>query len=115
MKSTKEGNVPKDEVVVDGVKNVRSDRVKRGAGPATKKRIVILQRGWVLVGDLAKVGQEYILSDASVIRVWGTAKGLGELALCGPLGSTKLDKCGTARFNEGALVAMLDVEAPEKW
>lgn len=107
----------KTNVMVDGVEYVRKDsiKIKKGAGPETKKQIVILQRGWVLVGDYAEKGEECTLADASVIRIWGTKKGLGQLALEGPLPDTKLDPCGTARFHKGAVIARLDIHSPEKW
>ena len=41
-------------------------------------KIVILQRGWVMIGRFEKNGSECKLHDASVIRNWGTTKGLGE-------------------------------------
>ena len=44
------------------------------------KNIVILQRGWVIVGDLAKEGEYFVSQNTSVIRKWGTSRGLGQLA-----------------------------------
>lgn len=77
------------------------------------KQIVVLQRGWVMVGDFYQSGDECRLENASVIRQWGTTKGLGEL-VNGPLKDTKLDPCGTARFNALTIVHRLDVNG-EKW
>ena len=63
-------------------------------------KIVVLQRGWVMVGRLERNGSECKLHNASVIRCWGTTKGLGEIAQEGPKSSTKLDKCGgTVEFD----------------
>ena len=70
--------------------------------------IVILQRGWVVVGEYFKEGVNCRLENASVIRSWGTSKGLGELALNGPTDKTTLDKCGTVRFHSGAEVCTMD-------
>lgn len=78
------------------------------------KRIVILQRGWVAVGDYAKTGSEVTLSNASVIRRWGTTKGLGEIAANGPTENTVLDPTPTVRVHELAIVATIDCTA-EKW
>ena len=72
-------------------------------------RIVVLQRGWVLVGRFSQEGERCQLHDASVIRVWGTTEGLGEL-IAGPTSSTKLDPCGTATFHELTVVFTLDAE-----
>jgi hypothetical protein len=77
-------------------------------------KIVILQRGWICVGRYIKSGDERKLEGASVIRVWGTTKGLGEIAEGGPTNSTKLDPAGTVRFHPLAEVAALDCNA-EKW
>ncbi len=73
-------------------------------------RIVILQRGWVMVGRFERNGSECKLHDASVIRSWGTTKGLGELA-SGPTSSTKLDKCnGLVEFDYLTVVATISCE-----
>lgn len=66
---------------------------------------VVLQRGWVVVGYLEKNEEMYSLKKASVIRNWGTTKGLGELIKSGPLTNTKLDPTnGTVRFHELTIV-----------
>jgi len=80
----------------------------------TRKAIVILQRGWIVVGDLEKGRVESLVLNASVIRRWGTKKGIGELALEGPQPETKLDECGTVRFNNGSEVCTIDCVS-EKW
>jgi hypothetical protein len=73
-------------------------------------KIVVLQRGWVLVGKFREVSEtEHELIDASVIRFWGTTKGLGEL-VTGPTSSTKLDPCGRASFHPMTVVFKLDAE-----
>lgn len=70
--------------------------------------IVILQRGWVVVGDLSWSGKWGILENASVIRVWGTSNGLGEIAENGPTDKTRLDKCNyPIKFHELTSVAIL--------
>lgn len=60
------------------------------------KAIYVLRDAWVLVGDEDKRDDEgrLYLTNASVVRVWGTSKGLGELAHSGPLADTKLDPVG---------------------
>jgi hypothetical protein len=58
------------------------------------KEIVVLQRGWVVVGDVAEDTDSLVrLENASVVRRWGTTKGLGEMAASGPLSETVLDAC----------------------
>jgi len=74
-------------------------------------KIVALQRGWVMIGKLERKGNECKLHDASVIRNWGTTKGLGELAKEGPKPNTKLDKCyGIVEFDYLTVVATIAVD-----
>lgn len=78
-------------------------------------KIVVLQRGWVMVGKLERNGSECKLHNASVIRSWGTTKGLGEIAASGPSSSTKLDKCnGLVEFDYLTVVASIAVNEA-KW
>ena len=81
------------EIVLDGVKYLKADEIKTQEFSGDVK-IMVLQRGWVMVGKLERNGSECKLHQASVIRNWGTTKGLGEIAMGGPTNSTKLDKCG---------------------
>ena len=60
--------------------------------------IVVLDRGFVYVGDLSIYKGGYILTEAYNIRVWGTTKGLGELVIEGPKANTKLDACGIVKI-----------------
>lgn len=86
------------------------------AGDDRTIRIVILQRGWIFVGRLDYEGNDmYVLHDASVVRYWGTKKGLGEIATGGPIdGKTVLDPAGTVRFHVLTIVAQIDADY-EKW
>lgn len=77
-------------------------------------RIAILQRGWVMVGRFAQDGDRCFLRGASVVRRWGTTRGLGELAANGPLAETKLDACGEVQFHELTAVALIRC-AEDKW
>ena len=87
---------------------------KPSQNPTTIK-IVVLQRGWVLIGKFERDGDQCKLHQASVIRNWGTTKGLGELAKDGPTSSTKIDKCyGLVEFE--ALTMVLSISVDEsKW
>ena len=74
-------------------------------------KIVILQRGWVMVGRFIRNGSDCKLENASVIRSWGTTKGLGEIAIGGPTSNTKLDKCGgLVQFDYLTVVAIIDCQ-----
>jgi hypothetical protein len=78
-------------------------------------KIVILQRGWIMVGRFERNGNACKLHNASVIRTWGTTAGLGELASEGIKSETKLDKChGVVQFDYLTVVATIDCEE-NKW
>lgn len=79
--------------------------------PKGDLKIVILQRGWVMIGKLERNGSDCKLHNASVIRSWGTTKGLGELAINGPTKNTVLDKCGgIVEFDYLTVVASVTVK-----
>ena len=91
-------------ITVDGV-TYYSDKPKQSN---SKIKIVVLQRGWCMVGRLERKDSECKLYDASVIRTWGTTKGLGEIAENGPTSSTKLDPCnGLVEFDYLTVVAAI--------
>ncbi len=82
-----------------------------------QKRIVIVQSGWVFVGDLTHVPHsltEIRLENASVVRVWGTSRGLGQLALSGPRKDTVLDPCGTVDIPMNSVLVQLHCD-PAQW
>jgi hypothetical protein len=74
----------------------------------TTKKILILQRGWVAVGDYSESGDEVMLQEASIVRRWGTTTGLGELASKGPRPKTILDQAGTVRVHKLGVVLAID-------
>lgn len=77
------------------------------------KKIFVLQARWVLIGEvIPSKGSEITLKDASVIRRWGTTKGLGEIALKGPTKNTVLDPCGTCSFPSGAVLFSIQCAMP---
>ena len=76
--------------------------------------IVVLDRGFVYVGDVEIDKESCIITNARNIRYWGTENGLGELALNGPTGKTKLDTVGTVRVPIHALIHTIDTEK-SKW
>lgn len=96
-----------DTVTINGVEYVR----KASDAPI---KIAILQRGWVMVGRFERNGNDCVLRDASVVRVWGTTQGIGEIALNGPTKKTVLDKCGTVQFDYLTAVCLIDCEEA-KW
>jgi hypothetical protein len=77
-------------------------------------KIVILDRGHVLVGNVKIDGDWIETTNASVIRRWGTTRGLGEIAMGGPTSETILDPIGTVRSPVRALIGLVDCEEG-KW
>ena len=99
-----------DTIKIDEIEYVRKDSV---IVPEIKGdlKIVILQRGWIMVGKFERNGSDCKLHNDSVIRNWGTTSGLGEIAKNGPTPSTKLDKCyGVVEFDYLTVVASLACE-----
>lgn len=114
LKREKKVKTDSEVLTINGI-----DYVPKSSQPQTEPsgptKIVILQRGWVMVGKLERNGSDCKLHNAAVIRSWGTSKGLGEIAMNGPTANTKLDKCGgVVEFDYLTLVASLSVEE-SKW
>ena len=97
-----------ETITINGVEYVPADE-----RPSTVQ-IVVLQRGWIVIGRTRTDGDQVIITDASVIRSWGTTKGLGEIALGGPTSKTVLDKAGRVEVHKLTTVALLDC-VPAKW
>jgi hypothetical protein len=103
------GEIKQLKSLINGSINEPAHEVFKG------KRIVILQRGWVYVGDYYQKGYECRLENAFCIRRWGTLQGLGELAQKGPLSETKMEPCPMpVEFHKLTEVASLGV-VEEKW
>lgn len=78
------------------------------------KQIVVLDRGFVFIGDVSTGDHWITIADAKCIRYWGTTKGLGQLAIEGPQPKTILDDTGTVRAPLTSVIALIDV-ASDKW
>lgn len=74
-------------------------------------QIVILDRGFIYVGDVAIENDWLIIRNARNVRRWGTSKGLGELAKDGPKPETKIDPAGTVRAPLRSVIGLLECEA----
>jgi hypothetical protein len=77
-------------------------------------RILVLHRGWVVVGHYSATADEVRLDKAAVVRRWGSQKGLGQIAAGGPTAETVLDACGVVRVHPLAVVLSIQCEA-DKW
>lgn len=78
------------------------------------RKIVVCDRGFVFVGLVSVDGETVVITECSCVRRWGTTKGIGELAECGPLKETKLDPQPTTRVHQLQVVCMIDCKE-EAW
>jgi len=86
---------------------------------ATKKpeklvKIVVLHRGWVVVGYVDDDGEKTTVSGGGMIRRWGTTHGLGEIAEGGPTRNTVLDPAPPVTALNEAIILSIDCDA-SKW
>jgi len=80
-------------------------------------KIVVLTQGFVVAGLVEEhtTGALTIYA-ASVIRLWGTTKGLGELAFNGPTQKTVLDPAGIVDVPSHAVVMQITIKSdPKLW
>ncbi len=77
-------------------------------------QIIILDRGYVYVGNVSIDDNWVLITTARNVRRWGTTKGLGELAANGPLKDSIIDPVGTVRAPLRALIGLIECEA-SKW
>ena len=100
---------------IDDVEYVRKDSISTHNDVKGDLFIVVLQRGWVAVGKRSVLPNgDYILMDAAHIRVWGTTKGLGEIAMDGPTSKTILDKCPPIEYHP--MTTIMHIRCKEgKW
>ena len=102
------------EITINGTSYIPKDSVAEKEINSDIK-IVVLQRGWIVVGRFERSDSQCKLHNASVIRTWGTINGLGEIAENGPTSATKLDKChGVVEFDYLTVVLTIDCEV-RKW
>lgn len=98
-------------VTINGIEYVRADAIPANTPNPdytdSPVRILILQRGWVMVGYYVDDDNDRVtLKGARVIRKWGTTQGLGQLTT-GPTSSTILDPAGTVTTHILGIVASL--------
>lgn len=79
---------------------------EKPAATVSGQNIVVLDRGFVYVGDCTLEGDFIRIENAKNIRYWGTTQGLGQL-VNGPLPSTKLDNIGTVLAPMRALIHLV--------
>ena len=106
-----------ETIKINNIEYVRKDAIKETKGYWSNPRpfgfgdikIVVLDRGFVYVGNVAESDDFLYMTNAKNIRVWGTTKGLGEL-VNGALSGTKLDYVGSLKIPARALISIIDVK-----
>ena len=76
-------------------------------------RIVVIDRGWVICGNVETRADDVVISGAICIEQWGTTKGLGELT-GGPTKDTKYYKMGIVEVPKRAIIFQI-VAKGERW
>ena len=100
-----------DVIEINGIKYYKDIQKNNIESPI---KIVVLQRGWVVIGRFERKGNDCKLYNSYIIRSWGTEKGLGELAK-GKTSKTVLDKCyGIVSFDYLTTILSIDCEE-EAW
>lgn len=82
------------------IKNNQSQQVQ---DQKLGKQIVVLDRGYIYIGDVEILNGHVLIHEAKNIRYWGTKNGLGEL-INGPLLKTKVDFVGEINARYTAVI-----------
>lgn len=96
------------------------DRAAKGAAVASTgvethgRSIVILERGFIFVGDAESDDKWIRIAGARSIIRWGTKNHLAQLAKDGPQANTRLGDPSDVKAPLGSLIAILPVDAA-KW
>ena len=104
-----------NKIELNGETYVKESEVKKQAKyKASPVQIVVLNRGWIVVGNVSESVNKTVIQNAAVIRKWGTTKGLGELAMKGKLADTILDACPDITVDTANVVFLMNCEQ-SKW
>jgi hypothetical protein len=104
-----------NEIEINGEIFIKKSEIKTvGEYKSSPVQIVVLNRGWIVIGNVSEIGSKTTIQNASVIRNWGTENGLGELAMSGQLPETKLDKCPDITVETCNVVLVMNCDQ-SKW
>lgn len=76
-------------------------------------KLVVLDKGFVYIGQVTTDSIWCSITDARNIRYWGTTEGLGELCK-GPTSKTRIDLAGNIKAPMSSLILLMAVEEG-KW
>ena len=68
--------------------------------------VVVLDRGFVYVGDCHRDGDLLVMPAGRNIRYWGTDKGLHQLVVSGPTKDSKVDAPAIVRIPWRAIISL---------
>ena len=68
--------------------------------------VVVLDRGFVYVGDCHRDGDLLVMPAGRNVRYWGTDKGLHQLVVSGPTKDTKIDAPAIVRIPWRAIISL---------
>ena len=80
--------------------------------PTGNRHIVVLDKGFIFVGDLSKEGDTYTLCNCGNIRKWGKG-GFGGLTRSRSDSEAIVDDCATIKFTDKSLIFIVPVK--ENW
>ena len=73
-------------------------------------RIVVLDKSFISVGVYSRTIDGVQLTNANVIRRWGTERGLGQIAADGPTPATILDKTPTQEIPWHSVIKTIECD-----
>ena len=108
-------NVAINKISMNGETYIKeSDIVVNKDYAASPIQIVVLNRGWIVIGNVKESASKTIIQNAAVIRKWGTTEGLGQLAMQGKQSKTILDACPDITVDTANVVLIMNCEQ-SKW
>ncbi len=104
-----------NKIEINGETYIKESEIKKQANcKPSPVQIAVLNRGWIVIGNVSESVNKTVIQNAAVIRKWGTTKGLGELAMKGKLPDTILDACPDITVDTANVVLLMNCEQ-SKW
>lgn len=104
-----------NEIEINGESYVKKSSLKNiEEYKASPIQILVLNCGWIVIGNVSESVGKTVIQNAAVIRRWGTTKGLGELASSGKLKDTIFDACPDITVNTANVVLAMNCDQ-SKW
>ena len=75
------------------------ESLKADAAPTGNRHIIVLDRGWIFVGDVTEKDGGYLATNCVNVRKWSSG-GFGGLSLSPSGSGAVLDKCAPIKFKD---------------